>query len=73
MTAEPGVVHEVVYVGMSTRFLVRLDHGEQLVAVRQNMDAPGQARSYQGRRVTLAWAPDHQYVLKRATQGETER
>ncbi len=72
MTAEPGVVQEVVYVGMATRFLVRLDHGEQLVAVRQNMDAPGQAGSYQGRRVTLAWAPDHQYVLKRATQGETE-
>jgi putative spermidine/putrescine transport system ATP-binding protein len=72
MTAEAGVVQEVVYVGMTTRFVVRLDHGEQLVAVRQNMDAPGEAQSYAGRRVTLAWAPDHIYVLKRARQGETE-
>ena len=72
MVAEPGLVQEVVYVGMTTRFLVRLDHGEQLVAVRQNMDAPGRALSYQGRRVTLAWATDHQYVLKRPMQGETE-
>src|SRR5690349_15514739 len=38
MTVEPGVVEQVVYVGMSTRFIVRLDRGEQLVAVRQNMD-----------------------------------
>ena len=71
-TTEAGTVAEVIYVGMSTRFLVRLDHGEQLVAVRQNMDAPGHAQSYQGRRVTLAWAPDHIYVLNRARQGETE-
>jgi putative spermidine/putrescine transport system ATP-binding protein len=71
-TTEAGTVSEVVYVGMSTRFLVRLDHGEQLVAVRQNMDAPGHAQSYQGRRVTLSWAPDHIYVLNRARQGETE-
>ncbi len=73
MTAEPGAVQQVVYVGMTTRFLVRLDHGEQLVAVRQNMDAPGAAQSYEGRRVTLAWAPDHVYVLNRPRQGETER
>ena len=73
MTAETGAVQEVVYVGMSTRFIVRLDRGEQLVAVRQNMDAPGEAQSYAGRRVTLAWAPDHTYVLKRARQGETEK
>jgi len=71
-TTEAGTVAEVIYVGMSTRFLVRLDHGEQLVAVRQNMDAPGHAQSYQGRRVTLAWAPGHIYVLNRARQGETE-
>jgi len=54
---------EVVYVGMSTRYLVHLDHGEQLVAVRQNMDAADDAASFQGRRVRLAWTPDHTYVL----------
>src|SRR5881275_2755241 len=45
MTLEPGTVEQVVYVGMTTRYAVRLDRGELLVAVRQNMDAPGQAQS----------------------------
>jgi putative spermidine/putrescine transport system ATP-binding protein len=52
-----------VYVGMSTRYLVHLDSGEQLVAVRQNMDAAEDAARFQGRRVRLAWTPDHTYVL----------
>jgi putative spermidine/putrescine transport system ATP-binding protein len=63
MAVEPGTVEQVVYVGMSTRFIVRLEGGEQLVAVRQNMDAPGQALQYEGRRVRLAWVPGHTYVL----------
>jgi putative spermidine/putrescine transport system ATP-binding protein len=63
MIAEPGVVEQVVYVGMSTRYIVRLERGEQLVAVRQNMDAPGQALRYEGRRVRLAWIPGHIFVL----------
>jgi putative spermidine/putrescine transport system ATP-binding protein len=65
MVVEAGVVEQVVYVGMSTRYIVRLDRGEQLVAVRQNMDAPGQALRYEGRRIHLAWVPGHTYVLDR--------
>jgi putative spermidine/putrescine transport system ATP-binding protein len=64
MRVEPGTVEEVVYVGMSTRYLVRLDRGEQLVAVRQNMDAAGDAQEFQGRPVRLAWTADHTYVLE---------
>ena len=60
---ERGVVEEVIYVGMSTRYVVHLDRGEQLVAVRQNMDAAGDARKFEGRPVRLAWTPDHTYVL----------
>ena len=63
MTVESGQVEEVIYVGMSTRYMVRLDHGEQLVAVRQNMDAIGDARRFEGRPVRLAWTPDNTYVL----------
>jgi putative spermidine/putrescine transport system ATP-binding protein len=63
MTVEPGRVEEVIYVGMNTRYLVRLDRGEQLVAVRQNMDALGDAQKFEGRPVRLAWTPDHTYVL----------
>ena len=63
MRVEAGTVEEVVYVGMSTRYLVRLDRGEHLVAVRQNMDAAGDAQRFQGRPVRLAWAADNTYVL----------
>ncbi len=62
-TVENGTVEEVVYVGMTTRYVVRLDRGEQLVAVRQNMDAAEEAQRYHGRPVRLAWTPDHTYVL----------
>ena len=64
MTVEQGTVEEVVYVGMSTRYVVRLGRGEQLVAVRQNMDAPGDAQNLQGRAVRLAWTKDHTFVLE---------
>ena len=63
MVVESGQVEEVIYVGMSSRYLVRLDRGEQLVAVRQNMDAVGDARRFEGRPVRLAWTPDHTFVL----------
>jgi putative spermidine/putrescine transport system ATP-binding protein len=64
MTMEQGTVEEVVYVGMSTRYVVRMDRGEQLVAVRQNMDAPGDGQNLQGRKVRLAWTQDHTFVLE---------
>ena len=73
MVVEPGAVEQVVYVGMTTRFTVRLDRGESLVAVRQNMDAPGQAQGYEGRRVNLAWSPDHAYVLDSGTPTGEEK
>src|SRR5437899_250033 len=38
MSVEGGAVEQVIYVGMTSRYAVRLDHGELLVAVRQNMD-----------------------------------
>jgi putative spermidine/putrescine transport system ATP-binding protein len=63
MTVESGKVEEVIYVGMSTRYVVHLDRGEQLVAVRQNMDAVGDTQKFEGRPVRLAWTPDNTFVL----------
>ena len=63
MSIEPGQVQEVIYVGMNTRYVVRLDRGEHLVAVRQNMDALGDAERFEGRPVRLAWTADHTFVL----------
>jgi putative spermidine/putrescine transport system ATP-binding protein len=63
MTVEPGTVAEVIYVGMNTRYVVHLDRGEQLVAVRQNMDALGDAQKFVGHPVRLAWSHEHTFVL----------
>jgi len=72
MTVEPGVVEEVVYVGQATRYNVRLDRGEQLVAVRQNMEAADAAQEHEGSRIRLAWAPEHTYVLDQQQPLEPE-
>jgi putative spermidine/putrescine transport system ATP-binding protein len=64
-TVEPGTVEEVVYVGVATRYVVHLDRGEQLVAVRQNMDALGDAKKFVGHPVRLAWSKEHTFVLEK--------
>jgi hypothetical protein len=43
---------------------VRLDRGEQLIAVRQNMQAADEAPQFERKRIRLAWAPEHTYVLE---------
>jgi putative spermidine/putrescine transport system ATP-binding protein len=61
---EAGVVREVVYVGMVTRFVVDLDAGGELVVVRQNLETSSQeALSEQGKRVRLSWRPEHTYEI----------
>jgi putative spermidine/putrescine transport system ATP-binding protein len=57
MEAQPGAVAEVVYLGSVTRYVVALDHGETLVALRQNADSGEQAAVPRGARVRLAWDP----------------
>jgi putative spermidine/putrescine transport system ATP-binding protein len=69
MTVEPGRVEQVVYAGMTTRYIVHLDRGEQLVAVRQNMDAQDDAQKFEGQPVRLAWTADHTYVLGKGEVG----
>jgi putative spermidine/putrescine transport system ATP-binding protein len=65
---EPGVVREVVYVGMFTRFVVDLDAGGELVVVRQNLETSSQeALAEQGKRVRLSWRPEHTYEIKEGT------
>ena len=61
--AESGTVEEVVYVGVATRYMVRLGSGEQLVVVRQNSDSAGRQAGLEGRPVKVAWAPEHRFVI----------
>ena len=58
-----GTVREVVYVGMSTRFVVDLDAGGTLVAVQQNTGGVGDVASLRGRHVTLAWLAAHEVPI----------
>jgi putative spermidine/putrescine transport system ATP-binding protein len=61
---EPGVVREVVYVGMVTRYTVDLDAGGALVVVQQNLETSSQqALEAEGRRVRLSWRPEHTYEI----------
>jgi putative spermidine/putrescine transport system ATP-binding protein len=66
---ETGVVREVVYVGMVTRFIVDLDSGGQLVVIRQNLETSSQqALEEQGKRVRLEWRPEHTYEIPKEDQ-----
>jgi putative spermidine/putrescine transport system ATP-binding protein len=61
---EKGRIRAVNYVGMVTRYSVELDDGGELIVVRQNLETTSsQALEAQGRRVQLAWAPEHTYVI----------
>jgi putative spermidine/putrescine transport system ATP-binding protein len=62
-----GVVAEVVYLGSVTRYVVDLDEGGTLVALRQNADtSAGEALAARGRRVRLAWSAQHATTLEEA-------
>jgi putative spermidine/putrescine transport system ATP-binding protein len=55
-----GVVREVVYLGVSTRYIVTLDSGAELVVVQQNLERSSmQALAQKGRRVRLVWEREH--------------
>ena len=59
--AAAGVIHEVVYVGMATRFIVDLDAGGSLIAVQQNSHATSsEVNAMRGQRVTLMWNTEHE-------------
>ena len=62
---EPGRIRDVVYVGMFTRYHVELDRGGELIVVRQNLETSSQeALEERGRRVRLAWRPEHTYAIE---------
>ena len=60
MTAE-GVVTEVVYTGVATRVIVRLDAGADLTVLVQNTGAGGDAVPDRGDRVRVGFAREHVY------------
>ena len=54
--AAPGIIRDVVYLGMYTRYLVELDAGGDLTVVQQNLEATSMdVLAARGSRVTLVW------------------
>jgi putative spermidine/putrescine transport system ATP-binding protein len=63
-TAE-GVVREVVYLGIYTRYLVGLDGGAVLTVVQQNLHASSlDVAATRGQRVRLQWLRQHMLELR---------
>jgi putative spermidine/putrescine transport system ATP-binding protein len=61
---ERGVIRDVVYVGMFTRYIVELDSGGDLTVVKQNLETSStDVLESRGQRVRLEWRPEHTYDL----------
>jgi putative spermidine/putrescine transport system ATP-binding protein len=67
---EPGVVRDVAYAGMVTRYLVDLERGGELQVVRQNLEtSSSEALEQQGRSVTVGWSEEHTYAIPKDEEG----
>jgi len=60
---EPGLIKDVIYAGVLTRYIVALDGGGELVVSRQNTEAPEVSGDRRGARVRLAWRPDQAFTI----------
>jgi putative spermidine/putrescine transport system ATP-binding protein len=71
--SEAGVIREVSYLGAVTRFVVELEDGTVITALRQNLqDTAQEALAQRGRRVRLAWRPDHLAPVSTGDQSNEE-
>jgi putative spermidine/putrescine transport system ATP-binding protein len=64
---EAGVLRDVVYVGVFTRYVVALDDGGELVVARQNEHAPDVTHAIGGSRVRIAWQPEQTITIAAGT------
>ena len=60
METARGQVRDVIYLGAVTRYVVELEDGTTLTALRQNLESTAQdAVAHHGRPVSLAWREHH--------------
>ena len=60
MISREGIVRDVVYLGLFTRYLVEMDGGGDLVVVEQNLKTTSMdVLSAKGQKVKLSWHKDH--------------
>jgi putative spermidine/putrescine transport system ATP-binding protein len=68
---ETGTIKDVVYVGAFTRFIIELDQGGELTVMRQNLETTSeQVLEEKGRRVSLAWRPEHTFTIEAGRESE---
>ena len=59
-----GVIREVEYLGPTTRFLVELDAGAQLVVLQQNSEQSAvDVESLRGKKIALSWDKESEYQV----------
>jgi putative spermidine/putrescine transport system ATP-binding protein len=62
--AEAGRIHDVIYLGMATRYVIELDAGGELIAVSQNRETAGaEVLEARGRHVTVSWREDQTFAI----------
>ena len=60
-----GTIEQVVYAGVTTRYVVQVDHGCRLVAVQQNQRRSSMdVMSYRDKRVRLWWDEEHCFPVQ---------
>jgi putative spermidine/putrescine transport system ATP-binding protein len=73
MHTSGGQIAEVVYLGAVTRYVVELEDGTTVTALRQNLDDSAEdALAQRGRKVTVAWREQHLAPVGAGAQTEQE-
>jgi putative spermidine/putrescine transport system ATP-binding protein len=68
---ERGVIRDVAYAGMVTRYLVELEGGGELQVVRQNLEtSSAEALELRGREVNVGWRPEQMVAVREETRME---
>jgi putative spermidine/putrescine transport system ATP-binding protein len=68
-----GVVRESLYAGPTTRFVVELDGGGELMVLRQNARTGFEdAEALKGKPVTLVWGREYTRVISTTEEGNTQ-
>src|SRR5207244_13360582 len=68
-----GIVRESLDAGPTTRFVVELDGGGELMVVRQNARTSfDDAEALRGKAVTLVWGREYTRVMSTTEEGNTQ-
>ncbi|MEA2447567.1 MAG: putative spermidine/putrescine transport system ATP-binding protein [Actinomycetota bacterium] len=61
-----GTIRDIVYVGALTRFIVKLETGDEMVVLHQNLEKPSNAE--RGGRVRLTWEREHNRPVENGSE-----